>query len=190
MRMFQRSFKQPCWQSKSNLVQGYQVIQKPINVVNIMKNVSKQAALKQTLDHIIAKLSKEKKPHNGVEKKSRILLVSETNNACLSLSSSDEENEEGGEPDLHQCGHCRQMFFNFTKYITHKLQKACWNSDEQPTPTNEDEEGETPPWPPSAAAGKDGNGIASPPGDESGVIEDTEDMETEVTVSAFFSLNM
>ncbi|XP_066911364.1 uncharacterized protein [Clytia hemisphaerica] len=135
----------------------------------------------QTLDHIIAKLSKEKKPHNGVEKKSRILLVSETNNACLSLSSSDEENEEGGEPDLHQCGHCRQMFFNFTKYITHKLQKACWNSDEQPTPTNEDEEGETPPWPPSAAAGKDGNGIASPPGDESGVIEDTEDMETEVT---------
>ena len=31
---------------------------------------------RQTLDHIIAKLSKEKKPSNGVDKKTRILLVS------------------------------------------------------------------------------------------------------------------
>lgn len=45
----------------------------------------------------------------------------------------DEENEGGGEPDLHQCGHCKQMFYNFTKYITHKLQKVCWDTDATPT---------------------------------------------------------
>lgn len=39
---------------------------------------------------------------------------------------SDEEGEDGGDPDLHQCGHCKLMFNNLTKYITHKIQKVCW----------------------------------------------------------------
>ena len=42
-------------------------------------------------------------------------------------SFSDEDGEEGGgDPDLHQCGHCKLMFNNLTKYITHKIQKECW----------------------------------------------------------------
>ncbi|XP_057296858.1 uncharacterized protein LOC130625771 isoform X4 [Hydractinia symbiolongicarpus] len=82
----------------------------------------------QSLDDIISKLSKDKKICNDARKTSRILLVSETNNACLSLSSSDEEHDEG-EPDLHQCGHCKLMFNNLSKYITHKLQKVCWSEN-------------------------------------------------------------
>ena len=46
----------------------------------------------------------------------------------------DEELEDGGEPDLHQCGHCKLMFNNLTKYITHKLQKTCWGEG---TPTDD-----------------------------------------------------
>ncbi|XP_047146028.1 uncharacterized protein LOC100203223 isoform X3 [Hydra vulgaris] len=79
-----------------------------------------------TLDSIIARLSNDKKYLNGGDKKSEhILLVSQTNNACLSLSS-DEEADNGAEPDLHQCGHCKLMFDSLRKYFLHKLQKACW----------------------------------------------------------------
>jgi len=74
----------------------------------------------------------------------------------------DDENEEGGEPDLHQCGHCQQMFYNFTKYITHKLQKVCWNSDATPTD-------EVAPWP------IENNGLSSP--------GDKEEMEVDLGVS-------
>lgn len=86
--------------------------------------------------------------NEGWRRKAYLLYVSETNNACLSLSSSDDENESGGR-DLHQCGHCRQMFYNFTEYIKHKLQKTCWN----PNATSTDE---------AAAWPLDSNGISSP----------------------------
>ena len=48
------------------------------------------------------------------------------------ISFSDDENEDG-EPDLHQCGHCKLMFNNLTKYITHKLQKVCYNDSTNPS---------------------------------------------------------
>lgn len=49
--------------------------------------------------------------------------VPKNNVFCL-----DEEHDEG-EPDLHQCGHCKLMFNNLSKYITHKLQKVCWSEN-------------------------------------------------------------
>ena len=42
----------------------------------------------------------------------------------------DEEQEEG-EPDLHQCGHCKLMFNNLKRYITHKVQKECWTAENE-----------------------------------------------------------
>eukprot|EP00794_Sanderia_malayensis_P006321 gene6321-7045_t len=35
------------------------------------------------------------------------------------------EESEDGDADLHQCGHCRQMFTNLSLYITHKIEKPC-----------------------------------------------------------------
>ena len=101
----------------------------------------------------------------------------------------DEENEESGKPDLHQCGNCREMFFNFAKYITHKLQKVCWNADHTTPPTSqpsatatnddgaEDDEEGSQHWPNAA---DDNNGLSSP-----GEKEDEDDVD--MTVSIFFS---
>ena len=35
------------------------------------------------------------------------------------------DDSEDGEADLHQCGHCREMFTNLTLYITHKIERPC-----------------------------------------------------------------
>ena len=83
------------------------------------------------------------------------------------------------------------MFFNFAKYITHKLQKVCWNTDHTAVPpesqpfataanedgVEEDEEGSQH-WPNAA---DDNNGLSSPG-------EKEEDDDADMTVSFSFFL--
>ncbi|XP_065066838.1 uncharacterized protein LOC135692582 [Rhopilema esculentum] len=98
----------------------------------------------RSLDNIIAKLSKVKSSRKG----DRILLISEKNNACLSLSS---DEGEDGDSDLHQCGYCKEMFTNLTLYISHKIERPCrtgpagknhqWNNDEMEAENEEKERG-------------------------------------------------
>lgn len=78
------------------------------------------------------------------------------------------------------------MFFNFAKYITHKLQKVCWNADHTAPPMSqsataadkdgveEDEEGSQH-WPNAA---DDNNGLSSP--------GEKEEDDVDMTVSFFF----
>ena len=35
------------------------------------------------------------------------------------------DESEDSEADLHQCGHCKEMFTSLSVYITHKIEKLC-----------------------------------------------------------------
>ena len=44
--------------------------------------------------------------------------------SLLSLLFGSDESEDG-EADLHQCGHCKEMFTSLSTYISHKIEKPC-----------------------------------------------------------------
>lgn len=87
---------------------------------------------------IVSKLAKEK-PSDGL---GNLILISGVNIQNLSFPNDDEESE--CEPDLHQCGKCKQMFVNLERYLRHRTGKLCQkkppevqdNSDDASSPSH------------------------------------------------------
>lgn len=78
----------------------------------------------QNLETIISKLSKEQP--NG--RRNSFMLISgiDHSNVMFHLGNGGHESEgEESEPDLFQCGKCKQMFTSLQKYLKHKATKDC-----------------------------------------------------------------
>lgn len=79
----------------------------------------------QNLETIISKLSREQP--NG--RRDSFMLISgiEHSNVTFHLGSGSAQDSDGeeSEPDLFQCGKCKQMFTRLQKYLKHKASKDC-----------------------------------------------------------------
>lgn len=87
----------------------------------------------QNLETIISKLSKEQP--NG--RRNSFMLISgiDHSNVMFHLGSGggQESDGEDTEPDLFQCGKCKQMFISLQKYLKHKAAKDCLQLQAQRT---------------------------------------------------------
>ncbi|XP_032221491.2 zinc finger protein 768-like isoform X2 [Nematostella vectensis] len=80
----------------------------------------------QNLETIISKLSKEQ----PAGKRDSYLLISGIDHTSLMFhvgasGHNEAQSEEDDEPDIFQCGRCRQMYTNLQKYLKHKSSREC-----------------------------------------------------------------